>query len=400
MTSLRHGAALALLLALALSACESDPAEEAGYEPAAEELAGWDAAAQERAEGKADTNRCSGTVLPDRSGFGKRIALTFDDGPDVVKTPEVLAVLEAHGAKATFFVNGSRIHGDEERALLQRVAAAGHLVGNHSQNHRNLKEASADTLRTEVTRTHDTLVGLGVDPRYFRFPFGAANCNAADFVRSYGYRVTGWHIDSADWCYASATGGVGYCDPRTFRWVPDEYRGDMVEYVVSQARSTGGGVLLFHDVHGYTVRTLDAVLTRLEAEGFTFVRLDDATTFPLLNDAPAVTPPWIGTPCGDDAGCAFDVDGVNAACYAFSSADDAAVHGFCTLPCEGYCPDRNGAGGTFCTSLDGATGRCVARAGDANSDCAAIPGTAPGAADRFIGSTSARPTTVTVCLPD
>jgi len=404
MRALRFGSGLGLL-ALLLVACEADPAPSAPFEPTADELAGWDAAAQERAEGKADTARCSGTVPPDRRGFGKRIALTFDDGPDLAKTPQVLEVLAAHGAQATFFVNGSKVRGDEHRALLQQVALAGHLVGNHSQNHADLSQASNEKLRSEVSQTHDALVSAGVTPQFFRFPFGAANCGAAAYVRERGYRVTGWHIDSADWCYAAARGGVGHCDPATFRWVPDQYRDDIAAYVVSQARATGGGVLLFHDVHAYTVNVLDDVLSALEADGFTFVRLDDATVFPLLNEAPE-TPPapqaWIGTACGDDSACVIAEAGVaGGRCNVFSLADDPTLYGFCTVACEGYCPDRNGAGGTFCTSLDGgATGSCVARAGEANEDCAAIAGTAPRPAERFIGSTSAAPRTITVCLPE
>jgi peptidoglycan/xylan/chitin deacetylase (PgdA/CDA1 family) len=408
MNALRSGSLvtvlLALVLALVLAACEADPtAPAASDEPTAEELAAWDAAAQERVEGKADNASCSGTVIPDRRGFGKRIALTFDDGPDLVKTPQVLAILAAHGAPATFFVNGSKVRSAEHRALLQRVALAGHLVGNHTQNHANLSQVSTAKRRSEVSQTHDLLAAAGVAPQFFRFPFGAANCTATALVREYGYRVTGWHIDSADWCYAAARGGVGVCDPGTFRWVPDQYRRSITAYVLSQARATGGGVLLLHDVHAYTVSVLDDVLTALEADGFTFVRLDDAAVFPLLNGAPttpAKPPAWIGTPCGDDSACVIaEAGAAGGRCEVFSLADDPAVYGFCTVACEGYCPDRNGAGGTFCTSLDGVKGTCAARAGDANRNCAAIPGTAPRAADRFIGRTSAAPRTVTVCLP-
>jgi len=113
----------------------------------------------------------------------RSIALTFDDGPDLAKTPQVLEVLAAHGAQATFFVNGSKVRGDEHRALLQQVALAGHLVGNHSQNHADLSQASNEKLRSEVSQTHDALVSAGVTPQFFRFPFGAANCGAAAYVR-------------------------------------------------------------------------------------------------------------------------------------------------------------------------------------------------------------------------
>lgn len=399
MTRSRTALACFFALALLLAACEPG-AESEGYEPSADELAGWDEAAAERAEGKADNASCSGSVLPDQRGFAKRIALTFDDGPHLTNTPKVLEILAAHDIKATFFVNGNKITSDAHRALLQEMAAAGHLIGNHSQNHKNLKTVGTTTLRAEVTATGDTLTALGLAPRYFRFPFGSAGCTAAGIVREYGYRVTGWHIDSADWCYASATGGVGYCDARTFRWVPDRYRSDIVAYVASQAKATGGGVLLFHDVHGYTTTVLDAVLSRLEADGFTFVRLDDAATFPNLNEVPPAPPAWVGTTCQDDAPCAFTANDAAGTCFAFSRADDATLYGFCTLACEGFCPDLAGAGRTFCTSLDGATGQCVLRAGPENEECARLPGTAPRDVDRFIGASSASAKTVSACVPE
>ena len=60
-------------------------------------------------------------------------------------------------------------------------------------------------------------------------------------------------------------------------------RNDMQAYVLSQVRATGGGVILFHDIHQNTADHLDAILTALEAEGVTFVRLDDSAVFPKLN---------------------------------------------------------------------------------------------------------------------
>src|SRR5262245_3873923 len=59
--------------------------------------------------GKQDSGGCSGVIVPDNSGFGKRVALTFDDGPNPLTTPTVLDILKEHGIKATFFINGSRV---------------------------------------------------------------------------------------------------------------------------------------------------------------------------------------------------------------------------------------------------------------------------------------------------
>ncbi|HEY3352081.1 MAG TPA: polysaccharide deacetylase family protein [Polyangia bacterium] len=371
-------------------------AEDEGDQPSQEVIDGQNAAAEEIAAGKADEAGCSGTVLPDRRGFAHRIALTFDDGPNLVTTPKVLDILAAHGVQATFFMNGKNVTTAAHRDLVKRMAAAGHLIGNHSQNHLNLKTVSAATLRSEVEKTRDILAGLDVTLGFFRFPFGSASCTSAATVRDYGYHVTGWHIDSADWCYGA---GGGYCSPATFRYVADQYRRDINGYVVSQAKATGGGVLLFHDVHAWTVAHLDAVLTSLEDAGFTFVRLDDTTTFPKLNGVAAPPPgPWVGTPCGTDADCSFTASGAAAFCYRFGADGGSLNYGFCSVACAGFCPDRAGAAATFCVAAaDGTSGLCAAKAGaDA---CGATPGTSAQTADRYIGSSTATPATASVCLP-
>ena len=232
-------------------------------------------------EPKTDGTDCSGVRVPDRSGFAKRIALTFDDGPNPATTPQVIEVLKAHRAPATFFTNGSKYSSDAARALAAQIAADDDFVlANHSQNHKNLAEQSSASVTSEIERTDSLIRAAGETPRYFRFPFGSSTCLTKTIVTQHNYVVTGWHIDSADWCYAA---GSGVCNKSTFKFVPDAVRDSMLGYVLTQARSTGGGILLFHDIHANTARSLDAVLTALEGDGFSFVRIDDESVFPRLH---------------------------------------------------------------------------------------------------------------------
>lgn len=365
----------------------------------ADETAGFEEAYAQAELGKTDSGGCSGVVLPDKSGFAKRVVLTFDDGPNPATTPAVLDLLAAHGIKATFFINGARVRGQEERAILARIVAEGHILANHSQGHLDLKNVSAAKLASEVDATHAVLVAAGVTPRYFRFPFGSASCSGMKYVQDLGYAVTGWHIDSADWCYAKGSGG--YCAPSTFRYVPDAYRRDLAGYVMSQVRAKDGGVLLFHDIHASTVRALPGIIETLEDEGYAFVNVDSEIYFPRLN---GVTPPparFVGDLCAADVDCNFASKVASAECHRFSPAGGDFETGFCTLPCEGTCPDKAGASPTFCTSLDGGvTGRCVAKSAAANQECAAIVGTSPVEAARFIGTSTASPAAAEVCLPE
>lgn len=234
-------------------------------------------------DSKADATDCSGVRVPDRSGFRKRVALTFDDGPNPVTTPLVMDVLRAHNAPATFFTNGSRYNTPAAKALAAEIAGDElFILANHSQGHKNLAQQPASVVSTEISRTDALIRATGVTPTYFRFPFGSSTCETMRIARDYQYIVTGWHVDSADWCFAA---GGGTCKPSTFKYVPDAMRSDMLAYVLSQVRATNGGIVLFHDIHPNTANNLDAILTALEAEGFELVRLDDRGAFPRLHAA-------------------------------------------------------------------------------------------------------------------
>lgn len=393
------GASLTLLA----SACGEDHDHS---DATAADTAIWEQIHEERSSGKADGGvECSGVIVPDQGNFNGRVTLTFDDGPNPETTPQVLDTLKAEGIQATFFINGRRVNSEASQALLQRILDEGHILANHSQSHSNFRELSLDSARTQVQKTDDIIAASGETRRYFRFPYGSSNCSTASMVRGdFGYAITGWHIDSADWCYASSTGGVGHCAASTFRWVPDQYRDDMVGYTLSQVRQNNGGILLFHDIHQNTANKLPSIIEGLRAGGYTFTNVDDVATYPKLN---GVTPPFVGDLCAQDQDCAFVASGQEGQCLAFNSevtGEDGASQiesfGFCTLKCQGFCPDSSGKAPTFCASLDeGATGNCLSKAGTRNEDCAAIPGTVAKEVERHIGDSSAAPSSAVVCYP-
>jgi peptidoglycan/xylan/chitin deacetylase (PgdA/CDA1 family) len=323
--------------------------------------------------------------------------LTFDDGPDMTDTPRVLDVLADHGVTATFFINGQNVTRDAHWDLLRQMMEEGHIIANHTTTHPNSTRISVSSFEGEVSRTHEVIEELGVpeSQRFFRFPYGAANCDTVEVVRRWGYNVVGWHIDTADWCFQSSTGGRGYCSPSTFRHVPDSYRSNYVGFTLSQARSNGGGVLLMHDVHSFTAGQLDSLLTALENDGFEFVGLDDVSTFPLLNGQVPEAQPFVGTTCTSDDDCNFSNGGDQGWCVQWDESP-----GFCTLACEGYCPDRYGHAGTFCAqALEFESGICLSKSEAANNYCGDVEGTDPIDVARYIGSSSARDGEASVCLP-
>lgn len=383
---------LCVLFLFGMAGCSSDTETGTEDDVAYDEsgIEAWGQASEERETGKSDTPGCSGVIVPDSGDFGGRVALSFDDGPNPTTTNKVLDVLEQYNIKASFFINGSRVNSAAARETLARIVRDGHVLANHSENHKNLKSLDLARVESEVDDTHQIIEDAGVPPRYFRFPFGSSNCATYDLVESFGYRVSGWHVDSADWCFASGRGGVGYCDPSTFRYVPDSLRDDMPALVMEQTQRKNGGILLFHDVHKNTADSIETIIQQLIEAEFTFVNIDDVSTFPLLNSDDIDDFAFIGTTCEEKATCDF----FDGDCHTYDGG------GFCVKPCEGFCDDFPGRAETFCVSLDeGQTGSCVSKSERANDNCAEIPGTSPQERDRFIGSSSASESTATVCVP-
>jgi peptidoglycan-N-acetylglucosamine deacetylase len=139
-------------------------------------------------------------IAPDRVG---ELALTFDDGPNPKWTPRLLDTLAAQGVKATFFMLGSRA--EAERELVRRVAAEGHLIGNHSWSHPNLVVTAASKIREELRRTSDALEQItGEKVRYVRPPFGARRPAVFRIARELGLRVVLWNAMTSDWSEPSA----------------------------------------------------------------------------------------------------------------------------------------------------------------------------------------------------
>lgn len=129
---------------------------------------------------------------------GRRVALTFDDGPDPQRTPAVLDLLARQGVRATFFVVGARAEAHPE--LVRRMVAEGHVVGNHSYTHSwRFPLRSLDRTMEELCRTGEVLHRItGLRPRLFRPPFGVTNPTIARAVRRLGLDPVGWSIRSLD----------------------------------------------------------------------------------------------------------------------------------------------------------------------------------------------------------
>ena len=166
------------------------------------------------------------------------MALTFDDGPSPTVTPQILDILDRHNAKATFFMIGWRIAGNE--ALVRRIHASGHEIGNHTWSHRDLSSLSPQEVEDEVARAQNAITAAGVPaPNLFRAPYGAVD----PMVRRHiPMTVVSWNIDPEDWHQKK----------------PQK----IIDHVLAYAKP--GAIIDLHDIHQPTADAMDAMLTGLE----------------------------------------------------------------------------------------------------------------------------------------
>ncbi len=139
-------------------------------------------------------------VTPGLVGRGQpgHVALTFDDGPDPDSTPAVLAELHRLGWHATFFMLGTRAR--LAPALVGEVAAAGHEVAVHGDEHRNMLRRTTRGARDDIRRATDTLAHLsGAEPTWFRPPFGILSLGALTGAKRAGLTTVLWTTWGRDW---------------------------------------------------------------------------------------------------------------------------------------------------------------------------------------------------------
>ncbi|MER7180825.1 polysaccharide deacetylase family protein, partial [Streptomyces hyaluromycini] len=132
------------------------------------------------------------------SRSGRRMMLTFDDGPNPNYTPHILDTLAKYDVRAMFFLCGECIVVNRE--LVARMAEEGHVVGNHTWTHPLLTTLDRSEIRDEMTSTSDVIEDTyGERPQWFRAPYGAWNRAAFQLGAEMGMEPMAWTVDSTDW---------------------------------------------------------------------------------------------------------------------------------------------------------------------------------------------------------
>ncbi|HET6434966.1 MAG TPA: polysaccharide deacetylase family protein [Xanthomonadaceae bacterium] len=196
----------------------------------------------------------------------RAVWLTIDDGPSD-QTLAMLDLLDAHGAKATFFVVGARAAARPE--LVHEIVARGHTIGNHSQTHpqRWFWALPPARMREEIERTQAILEGItGTRPRWFRAVVGMANPFVAAALHRSGLTRVAWCARGYDAVVA---------DPRK-----------AVALVERQLRP--GAIVLMHEgsPHGRNLEAMALLLQRLDALGYRTLLPEDLEDAPAPDDLP------------------------------------------------------------------------------------------------------------------
>ena len=204
----------------------------------------------------------------------KKIAITFDDGPDPNWTPKILSVLDKYGVKGTFFLIG--VQAEKYSSLTKRIYEDGHEIGNHTFTHPDIASISRGYFRVELNLTERFFAGrLGVKPVLFRPPYSidqepdtADQVGPLEMSQDLGYITVGDKIDTNDWrenprrtaneMAADVLNNLPPCKPANFL--------------------TCGNIILMHDGGGdrsETVKTLGIIIPAMQKRGYQIVPVSE-----------------------------------------------------------------------------------------------------------------------------
>ncbi len=180
---------------------------------------------------------------------GKKICLTFDDGPHPYYTEQLLDGLKKRGVKATFFVTGEHalLHPD----IIKRMSEEGHMIGNHTYSHLQLGSSNLEEFKEELVRTNEVLEEItDQEVIYVRPPYGSWD---KQLEQELNMIPVLWSVDPLDWCRTDVSG--------------------IVRNVVVDIREND--IILMHDQYKSSVTAALEIVDELLAEGYEFVTVEE-----------------------------------------------------------------------------------------------------------------------------
>lgn len=195
-----------------------------------------------------ETYALTKNVLPDVFKYEKVVAITFDDGPRKDTTAKLLDGLKERNVRATFFVIGKNVSGNEE--IIKRMSDEGHLIGNHTFNHVQLTAIPENSAINEIDSTNQVIKNItGECPRYMRPPYGFITKKVEE---EFEMECVLWSVDPCDW----------ECKDCNI----------IVKKVVNNIKS--GDIILMHDIYESSVVAALEIIDQLKEKGYVFVTVD------------------------------------------------------------------------------------------------------------------------------
>lgn len=183
----------------------------------------------------------------------KVVALTFDDGPNSMYTPEVLELLDRYNAKATFFCIGKAVEAHPK--LVSEIIKGGHEIGNHSHSHKpNISFNGTKCWIKEIESTDVQIEKIvGKKPRLFRPPYGVTTPHLAKAIGISNHKVVGWTVRPFDTTMKN--------------------KKSVAQFITKRIRP--GAIVLLHDTHHRIPYILEHTLIYLHENGYKTVSVTD-----------------------------------------------------------------------------------------------------------------------------
>ena len=219
----------------------------------------WTAMQQWRSSVKQIATENPTTVFINGSGAKPEVALTFDDGPEDVITPQVLDILREYRITATFFFKGNQL--DHYTGVVKQAYTDGNLIASHAYSHQELDKMNQTDIDKEIVASDRAFKRvIGVVPAMIRPPFGSINQDVLNVCQNQQEKIILWSIDTLDWS-----------EPE-----PEHIAKNVLDNV------RPGDIILMHSVKDQeaTVQALPLIIRGLQAKGYTMVNLSELLKIP------------------------------------------------------------------------------------------------------------------------
>lgn len=190
----------------------------------------------------------------------KLIALTFDDGPNH-NTSRILDILEKYNVKATFFILGTNIRGNEK--TIKRMNDLGMEIGNHMYSHRLLTKLDSDEIKGEIKKVDDLIFDIiNKYPTLIRPSYGTINKKIKSIMDR---PIIIWNIDTLDWKHHNSK--------------------KIANKVLNKAND--GDIILMHDIYRATANSLEIIIPKLLSDGYKLVTVSELLYYKGIDTKPS-----------------------------------------------------------------------------------------------------------------